>query len=216
MNLMNFFDKYELINYDKKIFITLLALSATMIGLYPVMYFFVDKSFGLLSTKPNDLLNSLVWNTGFYIHIILGGLALLIGWPQFIDSLRIKNVKIHKVIGKIYVISVLLSSLSSFCIAFYATGGIIASLGFISLALIWFFTTIDAYLSIRSGKVLRHQEMMIYSYAACFAAVTLRIWLPLLNAYFGDFVTAYLIVAWLCWVPNILVAYIIIKRKINT
>ncbi len=194
----------------------LLGVMAIMIGLYPVMYFFVDKNFGLLSTKSNDLLNSIAWNAGFYIHIISGGLALLIGWLQFNDKLRTRNAKLHRIIGKVYIISVLLSSVASFCIAFYATGGIIASLGFISLALIWFFTTVDAYLSIRNGKVHRHQKMMIYSYAACFAAVTLRIWLPLLNAYFGDFATAYRIVAWLCWVPNILVAYIIINRKLNT
>ena len=141
---------------------------------------------------------------------------MLIGWLQFNDKLRTRNAKLHRIIGKVYIISVLLSSVASFCIAFYATGGIMASLGFISLALIWFFTTMDAYLSIRNGKVHRHQKMMIYSYAACFAAVTLRIWLPLLNAYFGDFATAYRIVAWLCWVPNILVAYIIINRKLNT
>lgn len=54
---------------------------------------------------------------------------------------------------------------------------------------------------------------MIYSYAACFAAVTLRIWLPLLTAAFlGDFIKAYTIVAWLCWVPNIIVAYFIVRR----
>ena len=50
---------------------------------------------------------------------------------------------------------------------------------------------------------------MIYSYAACFAAVTLRLWLPLLVFLFGDFIKAYVLVSWLCWVPNIIVAYFI-------
>jgi len=54
---------------------------------------------------------------------------------------------------------------------------------------------------------------MIYSYAECFAAVTLRIWLPLLTLVLGEFLTAYRIVAWLCWVPNILFAYIWGRRK---
>jgi len=53
---------------------------------------------------------------------------------------------------------------------------------------------------------------MIYSYAACFAAVTLRIWLPLLTMIYGDFVKAYVIVAWLCWIPNIIVAGVITRR----
>ncbi|MBK9257220.1 MAG: DUF2306 domain-containing protein [Saprospiraceae bacterium] len=190
----------------------LLALMAIMIGLYPIMYFFVDKNFGLLSTKSNEILSNFAWNAGFYTHIMLGGLALLIGWFQFNDKLRTRNPKLHRTIGKVYVVSVLLSAIAGFCIAFFATGGIIASLGFIGLALIWFYTTMDALWSIRKGKVERHQKMMIYSYAACFAAVTLRIWLPLLSAYFGDFETAYLIVAWLCWVPNMIIAHMIVGK----
>ena len=55
-------------------------------------------------------------------------------------------------------------------------------------------------------------EIMVYSYAACFAAVTLRLWLPFLIAVFHDFETAYVIVAWLCWVPNLIVANYLTKR----
>jgi hypothetical protein len=46
---------------------------------------------------------------------------------------------------------------------------------------------------------------MIRSYALTFAAVTLRIWLPLFQNGFGmEFISAYVIIAWLCWVPNLL------------
>ncbi|MBT8185644.1 MAG: DUF2306 domain-containing protein, partial [Eudoraea sp.] len=58
-----------------------------------------------------------------------------------------------------------------------------------------------------------HQAFMIYSYAACFAAVTLRFWLPILSYAFGDFVTAYRIVAWLCWVPNMIFAFFWVRRR---
>ena len=54
---------------------------------------------------------------------------------------------------------------------------------------------------------------MIYSYAACFGAVTLRIWLPLLILLLGSFEPAYRIVAWLAWVPNLIFAYYWVKRK---
>jgi hypothetical protein len=69
-----------------------------------------------------------------------------------------------------------------------------------------------AYLHIRNNKIKEHKIMMIYSYSACFAAVTLRIWLPILTMIFDDFEKAYVIVAWLCWVPNILVAKVITSR----
>jgi len=54
---------------------------------------------------------------------------------------------------------------------------------------------------------------MIFSYAACFAAVTLRVWLPLLTIAMGEFNSAYRIVAWLCWVPNLIVAFLIVRNK---
>ena len=199
----------------KKILWILLVLFALIVGLYPAIYFLIDRNFGLLNSKSNEVLANTFWNVGFYVHILLGGLALLIGWVQFNSKMRSRNLKLHKVIGKIYVISVLLSATAGFYIALFATGGLMASLGFICLAVIWFYTTLKAYLNIRNKQVKQHQKMMIYSYAACFAAVTLRIWLPLLTAVLGDFVTAYIIVAWLCWIPNLIVASQIVRRILD-
>lgn len=185
---------------------------AIVIGLYPGLYFLIDRKFGLLSSKSIELLNNTFWNIGFYTHILLGGLALLIGWTQFSSKIRDNNLTLHRRIGKLYVISVLLSSLAGIGIGFFATGGILSSSGFICLGVIWFSTTVIAYVNIRNRQIEKHQKMMIYSYAACFAAVTLRIWLPLLIMTFGNFITAYNIVAWLCWVPNLLVANLITRR----
>jgi Predicted membrane protein (DUF2306) len=190
----------------------IIAASAILIGIYPVIYFIVDRKFGLLSSKSDGLLSDVFWNVSFYIHIVFGGLALMIGWTQFVSKWRTAKLNWHRRIGKLYVIMVLLSALAGIHIAFHATGGFIASLGFICLGIIWFYTTLKAFLLIKEGKVDHHQRMMIYSYAACFAAVTLRIWLPLLTLAFHDFVKAYLIVAWMCWVPNMIVAYFIVRR----
>jgi uncharacterized membrane protein len=185
---------------------------AIIIGLYPNIYFFIDRKFGLLSSKSDELLANTFWNIGFYTHIILGGLALLTGWTQFNSNFRNKNLTIHRRIGTFYVIAVTFSSIAGIYIGFFATGGLPASLGFICLGIIWFSTTVVAFVSIKKRQIEKHQKLMIYSYAACFAAVTLRIWLPLLTIVFGDFITAYTIVAWLCWIPNLLVANLIARR----
>ena len=47
---------------------------------------------------------------------------------------------------------------------------------------------------------------MVRSYAACYAAVMLRLHMILLPIVFGDFTIAYRIVSWSCWVPNLLFA----------
>ena len=80
-------------------------------------------------------------------------------------------------------------------IFFNATGGIIATLGFIGRDIFWIFTTLKAYIAVRNKDISLLKGYMIYSYSACFAAVTLRIWLPILNIVFDDFVVAYRIVA---------------------
>ena len=196
----------------KKVLWVLLVVLSVVIGLYPAIYFLIDRNFGLLSSKSNEVLTSIYWNIGFYVHIFFGGLALLIGWVQFNPKIRNKNLKLHRQIGKIYIISVFLSSLAGFYISLFATGGLLTSLGFACLAVIWFYTTLTAYLNIRNKRIEQHQKMMIYSYAACFAAVTLRMWLPVLTALLGGFVTAYTIVAWLCWVPNLIIAIQIARR----
>jgi len=189
-----------------------LSVFAILVGLYPLIYFFIDRKFGLLQSKSNALLLDLYWNTGFYTHIMLGGIGLLIGWTQFVDNWRNKFPKWHRNIGKVYIAACLLSALAGIYIAFYATGGIIASSGFIALGVIWFYTTLKAYRHVKNGQFVKHQQMMIYSYAACCAAITLRIYLPLLIAYFHNFNTAYIIVAWLCWIPNMLIAYLLTRR----
>jgi uncharacterized membrane protein len=196
----------------QKLSFILIAVLSVIIGFYPAIYLFAGNNFGLLASKPPELLMDILWRSAFYTHIGLGGVALLVGWLQFNTKFRERNIATHRTIGKVYVVSVLLSALAGIFIAFNATGGWIPSLGFIGLGIVWFTTTLLAFLTIRNGQAERHRRLMIYSYAACFAAVTLRIWLPMLAAISGDFVKAYTIVAWLCWVPNIIVAYLIVKR----
>lgn len=190
----------------------LLVVFAIIIGLYPSIYFFIDRKFGLLSLKSVELLTNTFWNIGLYTHIILGGLALLIGWTQFGPKFRNKHLTLHKQLGKTYIIAALFSSIAGIGISFFATGGVASSLGFFCLGIIWLYTTIMAYLAIRKGQIETHQKMIIYSYAVCFSAVTLRIWLPLLTITFGNFTTAYIIVAWLCWIPNLFIANLITSR----
>ena len=194
----------------------LVGILSTLIGLYPVIYFLMDRHFGLLKSKSTELLADNLWNSAFYGHIVLGGLALLIGWVQFNRKLRIRNSKVHRTIGKIYVISVLISGICGLYIALYATGGMVSILGFFILGVVWLSTTILGFNAIRKGNIKLHEKCMIYSYAACFGAVTLRIWLPIFTDLMGGFIPAYRIVAWLAWVPNMVVAFFIVRNANKT
>lgn len=190
------------------------AFLAIGVSMYPTFYLFATEKFGLLFSKSDVLVTNRIWNIGFYGHITFGGIALLTGWSQFSKKIRSKRLQLHRNLGKIYVLSVLISGVCAVGIGFFATGGWISSLGFVILGLLWLSTTGWAYVAIIKKNIGLHQKMMVYSYAACFAAVTLRLWLPLLViAHKGDFISAYKIVAWLCWVPNLVFAHFVIVGR---
>lgn len=194
---------------------TFFIFLAIVIGLYPLGYVISDTlaQYGLLSQKPDAITGSQIWNIQFYLHIMLGGLALLAGWSQFLKKSRSKYLSTHRLLGKVYMIAVVISGISGLYIAIYAEGGIVAKTGFAGLAISWLFTTIKAFLDVRKGNITGHQQWMVRSYALTFAAVTLRIWLPMFQYGFGmDFLSAYVIIAWLCWVPNLLWAEWKVRR----
>ena len=89
----------------------------------------------------------------------------------------------------------------------------IAHAGFGLLACAWLLTTTLGFLRIRAGDDVDHRAWMIRSYSLTFAAVTLRIYLPLAFASGIPFEIAYPAIAWLCWVPNAIVAEWMFVRR---
>ena len=163
---------------------------------------------------------------GLYVHAFGGGIALIIGPFQFLSRLRNRRPILHRWMGRIYLIAVLLSGLAAFLIAPGMISGLVGEIGLLLLATLWLLTGWNAYRNIRAGKKEIHREWMIRNYALTFSAVTLRLWLVLLigtqvpfleSKYANDFdalfVEAYRVVMWLAWVPNLMVAEMMIQRQ---
>jgi uncharacterized membrane protein len=185
-----------------------------VIGLYPILFLLVDmKANGLLSSK-GDLVNNTAYMATFYAHIYGGGLALLVGWPQFKRSWRQKYVSTHRLLGKIYLLAILVfGAPAGLIIAFFATGSIPSQFGFSILAVLWWYSSWKAWKQVRIGNFEGHREWMIRSYALSFAAVTLRIYLPVFTGVLGwEFEPSYQAISWLCWVPNIIFAEWLINK----
>lgn len=203
-------------NYTKSIIFGILSVG---VGLYPIVYLTTNdrKSLGLLQSKSDTLLNHIIlWNICFYQHIICGGIALVTGCSQFNINLRKKYTYIHRFLGKVYVSVCLLSSTASLYLSYYATGGLISSLGFSLLGLSWIYTTFNAYYVItrpHNKQIKLHEYWMIRSYSLTWSAVMLRIYIPLSQIAQYPFIDAYRVIAWMCWVPNLLVAEYIIHSK---
>jgi len=150
------------------------------------------------------------------MHFLGGGVALLVGWSQFWSKLRNRNIKIHRFLGYVYVISALSSGVpGGIYLALHANGGFTNALGFGMLGIFWFFTTTKAFIHIRKVNIDKHQEWMIRSYALCLAAVSLRLWMPLFIFGFSiDPEQAYQAMGWFCWVPNLIIAEWLIHQNL--
>jgi uncharacterized membrane protein len=150
---------------------------------------------------------------GIYAHAFVAAFALAIGPFQFRATLRDRRLELHRALGKAYVVAAMLTGITGLYMAVYSFGGIVTHLGFGLLALGVIVTTTVALRRIRVLDTVTHREWMIRSFSLIFAAVTLRILLPLLIiAHEGAFEPAYLWVAWLSWVPNIVWAEWYIRR----
>ena len=150
---------------------------------------------------------------GALSHFLGGAIVMIAGALQFNARLRARHLHWHRWLGRIYVSGVLVGGIAGFYLAFYTNGGLVARFGFALLALCWVGTTWVAYLQIRRGNVDVHRAWMVRSYALTLEAVTLRIEIPLFLLSGISFEEAYPVIAWLCWVPNLLVAeWLIIAR----
>jgi hypothetical protein len=153
---------------------------------------------------------------GILTHVFAAALALLIGPFQFVARLRRAAPGVHRWLGRIYLgAGVLVGGLAGLYMATHAFGGIFSRLGFACLALGWLYTGSRAWLAIRARNVAAHREWMIRNFALTFAAVTLRLYVPIAILSGVDFAAAYAVIAWLCWVPNLLVAQWLISRSAN-
>jgi uncharacterized membrane protein len=138
------------------------------------------------------------------VHATSSATALLVGPLQFMATLRQNRPLVHRSIGAMYVTACLAGGLSALPLAIGTVTGPVATAGFVALGAIWMATTVVAVNSILSGKVAAHRRWMIRSFALTLAAVTLRLYLFVSGMLHMDFFLAYPIIAWACWVPNIL------------
>lgn len=147
----------------------------------------------------------------FYCHIIASSSILLVGFFQFFKWV-INNRPLHKLLGKIYVFGVLcFGAPGALGMTFFVNRGWGVFTSFMLQNTLWMFTTLMAYQYIRNKKIDDHVQMMRRSYALAFGAVTLRFYIWCFSV-FGNgvnFKHNYIIIAFLSWVPNLLLAELI-------
>ena len=114
-------------------------------------------------------------------HVLGGALALLLGPIQFSRRLRQRRLQIHRFLGRVYVISVLVAAPLSFVL-----GGRVHEPQIIYFRLAtgiqgatWLIVTLAAFLTARHRYIRQHREWMVRSYTLTFTFVGTRALQPI-------------------------------------
>lgn len=152
--------------------------------------------------------------TALLVHIIGSVVALALGPFLFLPRVRAQWPALHRWLGRVYLSGNLFGGVAGLYMSTYAYAGGVTRGGFAILGLLWLATGLMAYVRIRDGNVAEHRRWMIRNFALLLAGVMLRLQVPLLSQLL-NFETAYQIVAWSCWLPNLLVAEWLVRQRVG-
>ena len=139
-------------------------------------------------------------------HMLIAPIALFVGPFQFMPNIRAKRPRLHRIMGRTYVVACTIAGVAALATAPFASGGPIAGLGFATLAFCWLAATLGAWRAAVARKFDLHRLLMSLSYAMTFGAVTLRIQIPFFfMAGFHSYSEASVWLAYTSWIPNVIV-----------
>ncbi|CAN7370316.1 DUF2306 domain-containing protein [Phenylobacterium sp. LjRoot225] len=186
---------------------SLMALLSVAVALVSYRYLL-----GIGPLAP-DILRNAFRNPWLNLHVAGAATALLAGPGQFVGPLRRLRPQVHRWLGRTYAAGCIVGGLSGFVLAWGSTAGPIATAGFASLAVIWIATTVQAWRLALQRRFAEHRAWMIRSFALTFAAVTLRLGLAVLPLAGMSMLDAYRAMAFLSWIPNLIVVELLLARQ---
>lgn len=104
-------------------------------------------------------------------HTLCGVIALLSGPIQFSSRFRRRHLKFHRVLGRIYVVSVFIGATTGVALATGRPGFPGTSMQ----AAAWIVCTTAAFLTARNRQIVQHRQWMARSYAVTFTFVSSRV-----------------------------------------
>jgi len=161
---------------------------------------------------PEEVVANGFSNPWLLVHVASSATALLVGSFQFASSIRARWPRYHRWSGRLYVAACLVGGVSGHMLAWGTTAGSVAGIGFGLLSILWLVTTLRAWQLATQRDFVEHRRWMIRSWALTLAGVTLRIQLAIAMALEIPFETSYTAIAYLCWVPNLILGELYLAR----
>lgn len=153
---------------------TLTLLVLAFVFVFSLTYIIEDLRFYTLKESVLGRFFAIKW--WLIGHLSGGILALLIGPFQFWANFRNKYLKLHRNLGKVYLISILIASLCSTYMAWNTAIMVHWAWAFSlqGLAFVWLISSFMAYRSIRRKQIENHKEWMVRSYVVTTGFVSFR------------------------------------------
>ncbi len=195
----------------KTCILSFIALVGGLIVLTSTAYFPPQFEFGFLIGRQSYFYSW--YAVVFYTHVISSPIALFLGLVQSIDWMRNRSRRVHRIFGYGYTIAVLLfAAPSGFAMSVKANGGVSAATAFALLAIWTSVATWRGFRWARRGDFVKHRQWMTRSYLLICSAVLLRFIAAVAAQFELDFLT-YGEMAWLSWLPSLLIYEVILRRK---
>lgn len=149
-------------------------------------------------------------------HITGGGGALVLGFLQFWPKLRNFSWKLHRIIGFLYLLAILLSSICAVILAFTTAYAVNWAYAF-SLQIwvsVWISATAIAYYAIIKRNIKLHKEWMVRSYIVTLAFIIsgLAIKIPYVQS-LGSFEAISPSLFWMGWSVPLYVYQIVLSSQ---
>ena len=172
---------------------------------------------------PLQHFNYKAWSEPFgpllTVHIVFATIAILIGPFQFFPSIRKKYLHIHRLTGRLYLLSVLIAAIVAIILAIMhniiVERRIVFGTGLLGLAVAWLLTSGMAFWAIKNRNYVQHREWMIKSYVVTCGFTTFRIFAVTLSSFIQLDYTKEMsgIMAWACWSVPLLVTEVLLQSK---
>ena len=185
----------------------LVALLSVGVAVYSYRYLLPQ-----IPLLPADVGKNLMRHPWLVVHAGLAATALIVGPFQFVTRLRTSWPRAHRWMGRIYVFACIFAGFAGLPLALGTDAGPIATAGFSLLDLIWIGCTAQALRMAMTGRYVEHRRWMIRSFALTFAAVTLRLQLPIAPILGYPFMYGYRAASWMAWIPNLMAAELYLRH----
>jgi uncharacterized membrane protein len=150
------------------------------------------------------------------LHIVGGITALSVGVIQLWLGLTKRTSRLHRLLGRLYVGSIVVGSIGGFYLALTIDGNVPYGSGLFFVCVAWVVTTAMAVFAIRRRNVAQHREWMLRSYTVTFAFVLFRFGSDELAAQGIALNEVQGTMAWAAWVvPLLLMEPVLQLRKVR-